>query len=228
MADVLHSWPEYWNEDKKTWIPIDPTWGNTTRGVDYFNKLDLRHFAFVIHGISDVKPFPPGSYKLGANPEKDVYVSFGQLPEEKSDAVKITFGNDKHIGLFKKTIIVTIENNGHNALYTINPTVLLNEVKVDTKTLDVLPPFSSYSFPITIKGGILGTKTPTLTVVAGIKVATLPNINNSLVIWQLILISAILVILIIVALLFSHNILFKKSKANKHAKTKKGVQTAKG
>src|SRR5690606_17741822 len=65
VADVLHAWPEYWNEEARTWIPVDPTWGATTQGVDYFNKLDLRHFAFVMHGVSDTKPFAPGSYKLG-------------------------------------------------------------------------------------------------------------------------------------------------------------------
>lgn len=224
VADVLHSWPEYWNEEKKTWIPIDPTWGNTTRGVDYFNKLDLRHFAFVIHGASDTKPFPPGSYKLGANPEKDVYVSFGQLPEERSGAVNITFDGNNGVSLFKKTINVTLENTGSTAIYTINPTVLLNNEKIETKTLEVLPPFSSYSFPVTIKGGILGPKPPSLTVVAGIKVATLPSSGNSIIIWQLILVSFLLTLIVLTALLINHtkivNYLKKKINGKRNKSTK--------
>jgi len=78
VADVLHAWPEYWDSERGAWIPIDPTWASTTGGVDFFDKLDLRHFSFVNHGTSDTKPFPPGSYKLGANPQKDVFVSFGK------------------------------------------------------------------------------------------------------------------------------------------------------
>src|SRR5581483_874912 len=40
VADVLHAWPEYWDNEKQIWIPIDPTWGSTS-GIDYFDKLDL-------------------------------------------------------------------------------------------------------------------------------------------------------------------------------------------
>ncbi len=29
---------------------IDPTWGATTGGVDYFETLDFDHFAFVVKG----------------------------------------------------------------------------------------------------------------------------------------------------------------------------------
>ncbi len=36
VADVLHAWPEYYDRVLKTWIMVDPTWGNTTGGMDYF------------------------------------------------------------------------------------------------------------------------------------------------------------------------------------------------
>jgi len=39
--DVLHAWPEYFNRSTNTWVQIDPTWSNTTRGIDYFNKLNV-------------------------------------------------------------------------------------------------------------------------------------------------------------------------------------------
>src|SRR3989344_3578926 len=41
--DILHAWPEYWS-DRRGWVMVDPTWENTTGGVDYFSKLDLSHF----------------------------------------------------------------------------------------------------------------------------------------------------------------------------------------
>lgn len=72
--DVLHAWPEYYDQTKKTWIQIDPTWGNTTGGVDYFNKLDLNHLVFAIHGIDSTQPLPAGSYKTTGGGSKDVFV----------------------------------------------------------------------------------------------------------------------------------------------------------
>ncbi|KKT29695.1 MAG: Transglutaminase domain protein [Microgenomates group bacterium GW2011_GWC1_44_10] len=70
--DVLHAWPEYFDKTKSTWIQIDPTWANTTRGIDYFNKLDFNHIVFVIHGENPEYPVPAGGYKNGQK-SKDVY-----------------------------------------------------------------------------------------------------------------------------------------------------------
>lgn len=66
--DILHAWPEFW-DDKKGWVMVDPTWENTTGGVDYFNKFDLNHFVFAIKGASSTQPI------LGA---KDVKVKFSE------------------------------------------------------------------------------------------------------------------------------------------------------
>ena len=62
--DLLHAWPEYYDEERKLWIPVDPTWGKTTNGVDFFNKLDFSHIVFVIHGSSSEKPYSAGMYKV--------------------------------------------------------------------------------------------------------------------------------------------------------------------
>ena len=35
VKDILHAWPEYYDFDKETWIMIDPTWANTTGGMDF-------------------------------------------------------------------------------------------------------------------------------------------------------------------------------------------------
>jgi hypothetical protein len=72
--DVLHAWPEYYDSAKNTWIQIDPTWTNTTRGVDYFNKLDFNHITFVIHGQNPIYPVPAGGYKNGSAKTRDVYI----------------------------------------------------------------------------------------------------------------------------------------------------------
>lgn len=74
-TDVLHAWPEYYDNNTQKWIPIDPTWGKTTGGINYFNDLDLNHFSLVIHNTKSDSPPPPGSYKENSN-QKSVDITF--------------------------------------------------------------------------------------------------------------------------------------------------------
>lgn len=72
--DVLHAWPEYYNKQTNTWVQVDPTWSNTTRGIDYFNKLDFNHIVFVIHGVDPNYPIPAGGYKYKQEKTKDIEI----------------------------------------------------------------------------------------------------------------------------------------------------------
>ena len=63
VSDVLHAWPEYYDQEKQIWIPIDPTWEDTS-GIDYFYSFDVNHIAFVIHGKQPDYPLPAGMYKI--------------------------------------------------------------------------------------------------------------------------------------------------------------------
>lgn len=72
--DILHSWPEYYDSNRQTWVQIDPTWAQTTNGVDYFNKLDLNHIVFAIHGQNPTQPLPAGAYKTATNTSKNISV----------------------------------------------------------------------------------------------------------------------------------------------------------
>lgn len=76
-ADVLHAWPQYYDPDLQSWVSIDPTWADTTQGIDFFHDLDLNHLAFVIHQQDSLYPYPPGSYKK-ATDAKTVSVTFSQ------------------------------------------------------------------------------------------------------------------------------------------------------
>jgi transglutaminase-like putative cysteine protease len=73
--DILHAWPEFWDESRG-WVMVDPTWESTTGGVDYFSKLDLNHFTFVVKGLSSEQPIPAGSYKYVGQDSRDVKVEF--------------------------------------------------------------------------------------------------------------------------------------------------------
>lgn len=76
-TDILHAWPQYYDNTKQSWISVDPTWTNTTSGVDFFNDLDPNHLAFVFHGLDSQNPLTPGSYKNNQN-IKTVEVNFSK------------------------------------------------------------------------------------------------------------------------------------------------------
>jgi len=114
VADVLHAWPEYYDMQRKTWIMVDPTWGATTGGVDYFNVLDFDHLAFAIKGKRDDYPVPAGGYKSdGDKNVKDVTVSFGDLQVDKKArlAINPSFLNPQIAG-FPIKAMVKLENSG--------------------------------------------------------------------------------------------------------------------
>ncbi|MDO8460807.1 MAG: transglutaminase domain-containing protein [bacterium] len=85
VSDVLHAWPEYYDDKLNTWVMVDPTWENTTGGVDYFHTFDFDHFAFIIKGLNSSYPIPPGG-------NKDIQISFNKEKlalTNKDNATKI-------------------------------------------------------------------------------------------------------------------------------------------
>lgn len=53
--NVLHAWVEIFLPERG-WVAIDPTWGDTTGGVDYFSRMDANHVALVRRGVSSLAP----------------------------------------------------------------------------------------------------------------------------------------------------------------------------
>ena len=187
VADVLHAWPEYWNFDKNVWIPVDPTWGSTSAGVDYFSKLDLRHFSFVHHGADSSQPYPPGSYKLGPNPQKDVFVNFGKLPELKASNAQIFAESNKGLIFTGMNVEVLIKNPGPVALYDFEPIVLFDDKKVYSSHIDILPPYSSYALTTKVPFSFLGRNTPAeVLILAGKERLTIQTFKTQVLIYNLI------------------------------------------
>jgi transglutaminase-like putative cysteine protease len=161
VADVLHSWPEYWDPQRNAWIPVDPTWGDTTGGVDFFDKLDLRHITFVNHGADPLKPYAPGSYKLGPNPQKDVFVSFAKLPDYTTEYINLKAETKERIPLIKNFVQVSVYNPGPKAEYDLKPKIYFDGTLTDQNELiDYILPFSSHKFNINIPVSFLGITTP--------------------------------------------------------------------
>ncbi|MBI2268375.1 MAG: hypothetical protein HYU80_02895 [Candidatus Blackburnbacteria bacterium] len=150
VADVLHAWPEYWDEDVQIWRPVDPTWGNTTGGVDFFDKFDLSHITFAIHGKNSESPAAAGSYKAPGIPQKDVIVEFGQLPQKRTSTPQIQASSpDVSFPFFPSYLTVKVSNSGPVALYhqKVNISGTIRDLKPvemsNSSEVEFLAPFTS-------------------------------------------------------------------------------------
>lgn len=201
VADVLHAWPEYWNSQIDAWVPVDPTWASTTGGVDFFDKLDLRHFTFVIHGKDSVKPYAPGSYKLGSNPQKDVFVSFGQLPQDRTAKPAIKAELSKSIPFASQKLTVSVKNMGPAAFYNLTPQVLFDGKLMHNGYVEVLPPFATYSMQVAIPFSFLGRQMPnTITINVERTQLEVPTNKTQFIIYNLLAIFLVLALLVILVL----------------------------
>ncbi|MBI2621653.1 MAG: transglutaminase domain-containing protein [Candidatus Levybacteria bacterium] len=132
--DVLHSWPQYYDFEKEAWIMVDPTWQNTTGGIDYFNVFDFDHFAFVVKGVDSQYPIPAGGYKIpGKKSAQDVKVSVSKVFVKKMPVLSASTN-------FSKTYFGGLSINGEIIL-TNNSGVLAPDQNVKV-TSEKLNPFS--------------------------------------------------------------------------------------
>jgi len=84
LGDILHAWPEYFDSARQIWLPVDPTWEDTS-GIDYFHSFDLSHIAFVYHGKNADSPLPPGVYKIDPNSRDIVVIPIDAVPVKKTN-----------------------------------------------------------------------------------------------------------------------------------------------
>ncbi len=134
-GDILHAWPEYYDSSKQQWVAIDPTWGKTTEGIDYFDNLDLNHITFVTHGLDSQQPLPPGAYP----------------PLDGSKSIEITFAKEELISQ-QPLPQVSLKNN---QLLLENPTPnIIKGLHLSipnlnyTHNLDTILPYSTSSLPL--------------------------------------------------------------------------------
>lgn len=115
-SDILHSWVEYYDTSKNIWVPIDPTWQDTS-GIDYFSSFDFNHIVFALHGKKDNYPYPAGSYKLDPG-GKDIRIEpttdMRDIIKKVSTALSPLPLPDKD-DLF--TILFTVQNTGNVTMW---------------------------------------------------------------------------------------------------------------
>jgi len=151
VEDILHAWPEYFDSEKKEWVAVDPTWEDTTGGINYFDQFDLNHIVFAINGSSSTTPYAAGTYKLPDQITKDVDVSFAQPFVPASNALRVSVKPAGDIPIpISGQYALTISNQSGSAVYAV-PLVLESEegtrIQAATTTLDVLLPYQEVSIP---------------------------------------------------------------------------------
>lgn len=153
-ADILHSWPEYFDEPSQKWKMVDPTWGKTTGGYDYFNNFDMSHFTFVIHGQESEFPLPAGSFKLPESNGKNIFVEFGEEETLPDPEIKVTFEFETLNLLQKKAIwSLIIENAGSRARYNLPVKFTGPDLKAELSTdnLEYLLPYQKKKLTFEVK-----------------------------------------------------------------------------
>jgi len=160
VKDVLHAWPQYYDRDSKTWVMVDPTWGSTTGGVDYFHTLDFDHLAFVIKGMDSNYPIPAGGYKTSADEnKKDVLVSVDTAFVSVSALLKAELQVSKSsLPWIPVTGKIIIKNEGNEASPTQDITIKTKFLKPQEQKVRVgaIPPngkvtiFLNFKSPLTL------------------------------------------------------------------------------
>lgn len=135
-SDILHSWVEYYDTIKKIWIPIDPTWQDTS-GIDYFNSFDFNHIVFALHGKKANYPYPAGSYKSSAGgrdiriePTTNILVERAKISGTISSLPLPNRGDSF-------TVDLTVKNEGNINLWDIPLSIKAENAIIDTPTLTI-------------------------------------------------------------------------------------------
>lgn len=152
VKDILHAWPEYYDKEKGTWVMVDPTWGSTTGGIDYFHVLDFDHFAFVIKGEESDYPIPAGGYKLlDSQNIKDIRINFAEnLPITRADAsISSSFPDVSIAGLPVKGKL-TLKNTGTQELTPQVITLVSQNLAPASQVVstNAIPPFGSQTWEV--------------------------------------------------------------------------------
>jgi len=162
--DILHAWPEYW-DDNLGWVQVDPTWGATSGGLDYFSKLDFNHITFTQRGQSSTSPSPAGAFKDGNKPgQKSVFVNFAEdLPAPTSTAqIQISAPQNIYSGI-PITLTANLKNVGSTSIIGQKlqlTSKMLNISSENPITVPILPPFANRDLKYNVEAKKALKKTP--------------------------------------------------------------------
>ncbi len=160
VADVLHAWPEYWDDHLQVWKPVDPTWEVTTGGSDYFHHWDYNHLTMALNGLDSSGPLPAGYYKPASHPQKDVVVTLGQQFPEDPPELNLRLKADYPWWPFSWwSGRVTIKNLGPTSASNLQANFSLDNtltlMSLSDSYLPLIPPYGSYDYQFRFRPSLL-------------------------------------------------------------------------
>ncbi|MBU2632709.1 transglutaminase family protein [Patescibacteria group bacterium] len=160
--DILHAWPEYYDDVRRTWIMVDPTWGNTTGGIDFFDTFDFDHFVFVIKGRDSSYPIPAGGYKFSSSEKsKNVSVVPAEIFKSNINLDIESSVSQKIVSWLPVKTVIRVKNNGGAELKKQSMVIDSTILKITNPSLliDSIPPFGHLEIPVEFeKSSILTNK----------------------------------------------------------------------
>lgn len=142
--DLLHAWPEYYDEEKG-WVMVDPTWENTSGGVDYFNKFDLNHLVLAVRGVSSTLPYTGDDVKVTVS--SGDFIAKSQI-EVSSDISEVLWAG------FPVSVTVKIKNLGNSVQGPTGITLNAGQISIlgpNSLSLGAIPPFGSTTYQFNLR-----------------------------------------------------------------------------
>lgn len=123
IGDVLHSWVRLYLP-RVGWVSVDPTWADTTAGLDFFSQLDTNHFTFVVKGLSSEFPYPAGAYKISPDQVNDIQVEVLKEKDDFNEPTSLISYKYSQFGLVSPTsksrdYELSIKNDGKTSIFSL-------------------------------------------------------------------------------------------------------------
>src|SRR3990167_1188937 len=150
ILDQLHSWPEYYDSDQHIWVPIDPTWADTTIGIDYFTALDFNHITFAQRGLSSTQPLPAGMFRSGDKTKYVMVRLLDELPDTKIKKIELELDVPEQAALGKSVeghLLITNPNNFAILNVLVNLESRPVKISKQLQEITILPPLSKTRVP---------------------------------------------------------------------------------
>lgn len=150
ILDQLHSWPEYYDSDQHIWVPIDPTWADTTIGIDYFTALDFSHITFAQRGLSSTQPLPAGMFRSGDKTKYVMVRLLDELPDTKIKKIELELDVPEQAALGKSVeghLLITNPNNFAVLNVLVNLESRPVKISKQLQEITILPPLSKTRVP---------------------------------------------------------------------------------
>ncbi len=130
----MHAWAQYYDESKG-WVMVDPTWDNTTGGIDYFYKFDLNHISFLTRGVSSTQELPLQKVEVSLSDED--FMTTPQIQPTLQMRERIWAGLPYHA-------VVKVTNNGTSVTPAMPLTFTSGQLSVVGDSSLVIPPLPPF------------------------------------------------------------------------------------